>query len=93
VTVDVASLYGGVATVPATTWRLTHESGGVPQSIPDSDVMMFVDLHATGDVVFDKPYYGTGEQMTLTARLRVGNQGIRGATATPGTRTRRKHSS
>jgi len=62
VTVDVASLFGGAASVPPTTWRLTHESGGVPQAIPDSDVMLFVDLHATGDVVFDRPFCGTGEQ-------------------------------
>jgi hypothetical protein len=39
-----------------------------------------LDLHATGDVVFDRPVYGTGQPMTITARLRVGNQGISGAT-------------
>jgi hypothetical protein len=80
ITVDVAGLYGGVASVPETTWRLTHTSAGAEQPIADADVMFFVDLHATGDIVFDKPVYGTGEPMEITARLRVGNQGIRNAT-------------
>ena len=80
VTVDLASLFGGADYVPPTTWRLTRESGGIPQPIDDSNVMLFVDLHATGDVVFDRPMYGTGEEMVITARLRIGSQGIGGAT-------------
>jgi hypothetical protein len=80
VTVDLAALFGGETNVPATQWRVVHRTGGVPQVIADANLMVFVDLYVKADIVFNKERYQTGEPMTITARLRAGDQIITGAT-------------
>jgi hypothetical protein len=75
--VDLASLFGGDETaVPATQWRLLHASGGGSAAIPDTDLMIFADLFLKLDIVFDKLQYRTGDQMTITARLRAGHKPV-----------------
>lgn len=76
VTVDLAALYGGEANVPATEWRILHENAGGAVAIPDSDLIVIVDLFVKMDVVFNRQTYRTGDTMVITARLRAGDQPI-----------------
>lgn len=76
VTADLAALYGGEANVPATGWRILHESGAGAVALPDSDLIIIVDLFVKMDVVFDRQTYRTGDSMVVTARLRAGDQPI-----------------
>lgn len=83
VAIDVAQLYGGNPDdVPETEWRLVHRSGGAPQPITDADLLVFVDLFAKAELVFDRDHYGTGDPIRLTCRLRAGPDPITSAKVT-----------
>ncbi len=79
VSVDVAALFGDEDNVPATEWRIVHRSGGVAQAIASTDLLVFVDLHVSATIDFDRTRYRTGDPMIVTARLRAGSEPIHNA--------------
>lgn len=82
VSVDVASLFGGDEdSVPATRWRVAHlDSAGVPLPLVTNEPLFFIDLFVRVDVVFDREVYSTGDAMTMTARIRAGDEPVTRAT-------------
>jgi hypothetical protein len=84
--VDVAALFtvGGVQNpVPPTEWQIVHyNSSAAAQPLPDSDLLVFVDLFVRADIVFDRERYRTGDPMVITARLRAGDDPVTKATVT-----------
>ncbi|KUJ69076.1 hypothetical protein ACZ90_14645 [Streptomyces albus subsp. albus] len=82
-TVDLASLFGGEESVPATQWRIRHQDGaGNALPLADTDLLVFVDLFVRVQIVFDRTAYGTGDSMTITARIRAGDDPVTSATVT-----------
>ena len=51
-------------------WRVVHQVGGTPQTLPVNNVLAYEDLHVKADVLLDNAEYRTGDRMTLTVRLR-----------------------
>ncbi|KAM3090261.1 choice-of-anchor X domain-containing protein [Phormidesmis sp. 146-35] len=82
VTVDLAQLYGGEDSVPATEWRVVHRSGGIPQAISADNLLAFVDLFVKADIEFDRNEYYTGDVMTITCRIRAGSNPVTDAKVT-----------
>jgi hypothetical protein len=68
--------------VPATQWRVERWRGtpAVRQTISANEILIFKDLYAKADILFDQRYYGTGDSMVISARVRAGDQPVSGAT-------------
>ncbi|MEU6232930.1 vWA domain-containing protein [Kitasatospora sp. NPDC047058] len=82
--VDLTMLFGtDEDSVPGTEWRIVHvDSAGADLPLPDTDLLVFVDLFVRVDVVFDRDTYGTGDPMVITARLRAGDDPVTNASVT-----------
>jgi hypothetical protein len=80
VVVDLDQLFGGGA-VGQTEWGIVLKSGAPATNVPDLEdrLLAWADLRAKADHVFDKHEYRTGEPLTVTVRLRDGDQVISGA--------------
>ena len=74
-----------VADVPAistaaTNWRVTlRDAASVPLPLNPASVLAYEDLHLKADVLLDKPTYLTGDDLTLTVRIRRDATPILGA--------------
>ncbi|MFF0445262.1 choice-of-anchor X domain-containing protein [Streptomyces sp. NPDC004609] len=82
-TADLAALFGGEDSVPATEWRIRHlDVNGDPLPLPATDLLVFVDLPVAVDVVFDRETYGTGDPMVITARVAAADGPVTSASVT-----------